>query len=47
MRQDFLAALDPKTLLTLERLNERLWDWIDTVYHRAEHSALGATPLVR
>jgi putative transposase len=47
LRQDFLTALDPKTLLTLEQLNERLWHWIDTVYHRAEHSALGATPLVR
>ena len=47
LRQDFLTALDPKTLLTLEQLNERLWNWIDTVYHRAEHSALGATPLVR
>src|ERR1700761_2021823 len=47
LRQDFLTALDPKTLLTLEQLNERLWNGIDTVYHRAEHSALGATPLVR
>jgi putative transposase len=24
-----------------------LWRWIDTVYHRAGHSALGSTPLVR
>src|SRR5262249_12414653 len=27
-------------------LNERLWAWID-VYHRAEHSSLGTTPLLR
>jgi putative transposase len=47
LRQDFLAALDPKILLTWEQLNERLWHWIDTVYHRAEHSALATTPLMR
>jgi transposase InsO family protein len=47
VRQQFLANLDPKILLSLEQLNERLWHWIDTIYHRSEHSALGTTPLLR
>jgi transposase InsO family protein len=47
VREQFLADLDPKTLLTLGQLNERLWQWIDTVYHRTEHSALQTTPLLR
>jgi len=47
IREQFLADLDPKTLLTLEQLNERLWQWIDTFYHRSEHSALQTTPLLR
>ncbi|MGA2118772.1 MAG: Mu transposase C-terminal domain-containing protein [Bryobacteraceae bacterium] len=28
-------------------MNERLWLWIENVYHRSEHSALGSTPLLR
>ena len=40
VREQFLANLDPKALLSLEQLNERLWHWLDTVYHRREHSAL-------
>jgi putative transposase len=47
VREQFLANLDPKRLLSLEQLNERLQAWIETVYHRSEHSALGTTPLVR
>jgi putative transposase len=47
VREAFLADLDPKTLLPLEQLNERLWHWIDTVYHRTEHSSLQTTPLLR
>lgn len=47
LRQQFLANLDSKVLLSLEQLNERLWHWIDTIYHRSEHSALGTTPLLR
>ena len=31
----------------MEELNDRLWTWIETAYHRAEHSALGSTPLLR
>ena len=46
VREQFLADLDRKALLTLEQLNERLGQWID-VYHRTEHSALQTTPLLR
>ena len=44
VREQFLANLDPKALLSIEQLNERLWHWLDTVYHRHEHSALITTP---
>lgn len=47
VREQFLASLDPKVLLSLDEVNERLWEWIDTVYHRTEHSAVETTPLVR
>jgi len=46
VREQFLATLDRKPPLTLDALNERLWQWIDQ-YHRTEHSALGTTPLLR
>jgi putative transposase len=47
VRDQFLTNLDPQQSLSLEALNDRLWTWIETAYHRAEHSALGATPLLR
>jgi len=47
VRDQFLTNLDPKQSLSLEELNDRLWTWIETAYHRAEHSALGSTPLLR
>jgi putative transposase len=47
VREQFLASLEPKVLLSIEQLNERLWHWIDTLYHRSEHRALGTTPLLR
>ncbi len=47
LRDQFLTNLDPKQSLSLEQLNDRLWTWIETAYHRAEHSALGSTPLLR
>jgi putative transposase len=47
VREQFLANLDPKRLLSLDELNERLHAWIESIYHRREHSALGTTPLVR
>ncbi len=47
LRDQFLTNLDPKQSLSLEELNDRLWTWIENAYHRAEHSALGSTPLLR
>jgi putative transposase len=47
VRDQFLTNLDPKQSLSLEELNDRLWTWIEHAYHRAEHSALGSTPLLR
>lgn len=47
VREQFVDSLDAKPMLTLEQLNQRLWQWIDTVYHCREHSALKTTPLVR
>lgn len=47
VREQFLDNLDPKALLSLEQLNEQLWHWLDTIYHRREHSALQTTPLLR
>ena len=47
VREQFLASLDPKALLSLEQLNEQLWHWLDTGYHRREHSSLDSTPLLR
>ncbi len=47
VREQFLANLDPKPALSLEELNDRLWIWIESVYHRSEHSTLGSTPLAR
>jgi len=47
VRDQFLASLEPKVLLSIEQLNERLWHWLDTDYHRREHSSLQTTPLVR
>ena len=47
VREQFLAELDPKALLSIQQLNERLWHWLDTIYHRREHSSLQSTPLLR
>jgi putative transposase len=47
VREQFLASLDPKVLLSLDQLNERLWHWLETVYHLREHSSLQTTPLLR
>jgi putative transposase len=46
-REQVLANLDAKRPLSLDELNDRLWVWIETVYHRSEHSAIGTTPLAR
>src|SRR5258706_10334038 len=34
VREQFLASLDPKALLSIEQINERLWHWLATVYYR-------------
>jgi putative transposase len=47
VREQFIANLDPKHLLSLDELNERFWAWIENVYHRSDHRALGTTPLLR
>jgi hypothetical protein len=47
LREQFLANLDPKHPLSLDELNERLWVWVESVYHRAEHSSLETTPIAR
>jgi transposase InsO family protein len=47
VREQFLANLDRKQVLTVETLNTRFWSWIDNGYHVAEHSSLGTTPLLR
>jgi putative transposase len=46
-REQFLGNLDGKLSLSLEELNQRLWAWIDQVYHRSEHAGLQTTPLLR
>ena len=55
VREQFLASLDPAAPLLLDQLNERLWHWIETVYHLREHTSLlktnpgslHTTPLLR
>jgi transposase InsO family protein len=47
VREQFLAALDPKALLSLEQVNESLGHWLESVYHLREHSSLKTTPLLR
>lgn len=47
VREQFLANLDPQRTFSLEELNQRLWAWIEQVYHRSEHSGVGTTPLLR
>jgi len=47
VREQFLANLAPKLLLSLQDLNTRFWAWIDNSYHCSEHTALGTTPLLR
>jgi putative transposase len=47
VREQFIANLDPRRLLSLDELNERLWSWVENAYHCSEHSALGVTPLLR
>jgi putative transposase len=47
LRDQLLANLDPRRTLSLQELNQRLWVWVEQVYHRSEHGGLGTTPLLR
>ncbi|KVW29022.1 DDE-type integrase/transposase/recombinase [Burkholderia ubonensis] len=48
LRDQFLAELDTTNICELADLNARLWAWVEQVYHRLPHSALGnQTPLSR
>jgi transposase InsO family protein len=47
LREQFLSNLDAKHPLSLDELNDRLLAWTENSYHRAQHSALGTTPLLR
>ena len=47
LREQLLANLYPQRTLSLEELNQRLWVWIEQVYHRSEHGGPGTTPLLR
>jgi putative transposase len=48
VRDQFLSELDPRQIRTLADLNDRLWAWLETVYHVRPHSALtGMTPRQR
>ena len=47
VREQFLGNLNRALSLSLQELNERLWTWIEQVYHRSEHDSLATTPLLR
>jgi len=48
LREQFLAELDATHIRDIADLNARLWAWLEQVYHRSKHSALGEfTPLTR
>ena len=48
IREECLANLDADKMgLPLEELNERLWNWIDNIYHHRELCSLETTPLIR
>jgi transposase InsO family protein len=49
VREQFLASLDLKQVMSMEGLNARLDAWIQTAYHRTPHGGLppGTTPLQR
>lgn len=47
VREQFLNPIDPQALQSVQLLNEWLWHWLDTSYHRREHGALETTPLLR
>lgn len=48
-REQFLNEINIDKIVGLHELNDRLWAWIEHVYHRREHAGLdkGKTPLDR
>jgi putative transposase len=47
VRDQFLASLDLKHVVTIEDLNTRFWAWLENAYHCSCHSAVETTPLLR
>jgi putative transposase len=47
VREQFLASLDLKHVVTIGDLNTRFSAWLENAYHRCRHSALETTPLLR
>lgn len=45
VRKRFLPLLSEDDLYSLDRLNQRFFDWLERDYHRKVHSSLGITPL--
>ena len=41
VRMQFLAALSPSALTSLEALNRAFWAWVESEYHQAPHRGLG------
>jgi len=47
VREQFLASLDLKHVVTIQDINTRFWAWLENAYHRSKHSALDTMPLLR
>lgn len=48
VRAQFLKEMDLSALSNIAELNERLWAWIDQIYHQRPHAGIdGMTPLQR
>lgn len=45
VRRRFYPSIVNAPVNSLEELNKRFWDWLETDYHRREHSGIGAAPL--
>ena len=46
LRDQFLTELSDKKIDSINEINQRLWAWIDTIYHPRAHSSLsGQSPL--
>lgn len=47
VRGQFLVEVDPATVTTLDELNSRFSAWVESVYHRRDHSETGEAPIAR